>query len=340
MNQVFVCGTYFHVYVSLLRAIYRDNKSTRNLLIISDHTPGLSSLYDTLKNSGIFDYILKVPFYSIAEKIKGENFLFRILKRNSITIHHVEAGSQILDYEEFISSSEINLFYNGGAISTYFILKYPNNFIRMLEDGEGNYYSRVGALKAFKRKYLLRTVIGDGLDPEVKEIHVQFPERLVPKLKQKGRILQLRRMQDELTSEYRSKILKIFMDGIDLGIKGEKKLLLITQPLEEKGMSEKWKINTYNKLLNHFKDYNIFIKTHPREITNYHGKLDRPFTEIPKEFPLEMFDLLTGISFELGVTLFSSALYNIKCVGRKIILGREYLSKPVPDDLSSFLSRD
>ena len=275
MNQVYVCSTYFHVYVSILKSVYRGDKSTKSLIVINDRTPGIEKIFSSLKEHGFFDFVLQVPFREISLKIKKDSSpLSRMLGRNKLAVSFVEKNSEILKYDEFIRKSEINLFPNLGLSPTYFLLKYKNNFIRMLEDGEGNYFSRIGHLQAFKRKYLLNTVIGDGLDKEVREIEVQFPEKLSPRLKPKGKKLELKKMQDSLSIELREKILKTFMQGFEMDLSNDKnKLLLLTQPLEEKYMTEDKKIKLYNEILDKYAaDYNIFIKPHPRELTDYKGK--------------------------------------------------------------------
>jgi hypothetical protein len=50
-------------------------------------------------------------------------------------------------------------------------------------------------------------------------------------------------------------------------------------------------------------------------------------TEIPRAFPLEMFNLLKNIDFDLGVTLYSSGLKNMANVKQKIFLGKAYLKE-------------
>lgn len=334
MNQVFVCSTYFHVYVSILKVIYSDRRNTKNLLIINDLTPGIAKILSRLSEDGFFDFSIQIPFKKIERKIKNEiNILPRVFNRNKLIVEFVEANSEILMYNEFIENAEINIFPDLGHTAAYFLLKYKNNHIRMVEEGEGAYYLRVSRFKAFKREYLLNTFIGGGLDKEIKEIEVQFPEKLDKRVIQKGRKLALKEMVSKLTNQDRERILKIFMSGIEINIDEKKKLLLITQPLEESWMTEEKKIILYNQILSRYSnEYTVFIKPHPRENTDYNGKLDCPIIIIPGDFPLEMLDLLQGIYFDLGITICSTALYNMNNVDKKIILGRTYLTEPLPSN--------
>lgn len=340
MNQVYVCGTYFHIYISILKVIYSADKLSKKLIVINDRTPDVERIFKPLEDSGYFNFVVHVPFVKISNKIKKSKFLSRVINRNKNVMEFVETNSEIQKYDAFIKNAEINLFSNLGLSPAYFILRYKDNFIRMLEDGEGNYISRIGHFQAFKRKYILNTVVGEGLDKEIREIEVQFPEKLSKRLAKKGKKLELKKMEQELRAEDLEKIIDIFMGGHDICVEGKKKLLLITQPLSEDGhMTEVQKLKLYNDILKPYADaYSVFVKGHPRELTDYRGKLNYAFTSIPQGFPLEMFDLLKGIHFEVGVTVSSSSLSNIKCVDKKILLGRTYFKQPLPADWHATLA--
>src|SRR5688572_13918746 len=133
MNQVFVCGTYFQIYVSILKVIFNPNKG-KNLIIINDHTPQIESVIPYLTDSGYFDHAIAVPFRKIADLLKEEKgALGNFINRNNNSIRYVEQHSRINDFDDFIKDAELNLFYNWGLPSSYFILKYPQNYMRIIE---------------------------------------------------------------------------------------------------------------------------------------------------------------------------------------------------------------
>lgn len=329
MNQVFVCGSYFHVYSSILKTLLAKNKNHKTLLILNDHIPDTTMVLSNLKASCIFDYVISAPIRKIEQRIKKENSFFkRILNRNALSIKYVDYYLNIKEYHEFIRNAEINLFYTSGLTSAYFVLKYPSNFIRLVEDGERNYNPHISRTKAWKRKYLLNTMMGEGLDDEIKEIEVQHPERLPSRVKHKGKRLDLKSMRDLLNAEDVDKIIGIFFNSREpINLQGDRKLILITQPLSEEGyLSEERKIELYNKVLEPYHEFIIFIKPHPREVTVYTDKLKVKFTEIFRDFPLELMELLNEEQFDIGVTLYSSAINNMDCINKKIILGKEYMT--------------
>lgn len=326
-NQVYVCSSYFHVYISILQTLENKNPGSKSLIIINDHLPELKTLIPALVSNNFFDFHLAVPLTSLYRKKTSK--ISRFLNRNTQLIKRVDSSTDILTYENFIKDSEINIFNNRGGAYTYFLLKFKDSYIRLLEDGLGNYQPLIGKFKAFRRKYLLNTVIGAGHDIPVKEILVQFPEKVIEPLKKKAKKLELQKMQAALSADNRERILKIFLRDYTPSLSDGKKLILVTQPLsEERYFSEDTKIKLYNDLLAKYAEsYSVFIKPHPRELTNYKGKITGDFTEIPRDFPLEMMNLLEDMYFDLGITLYSGALNNMNGIKEKVFLGKELLQK-------------
>jgi hypothetical protein len=333
MNQVFVCGTYFQVYVSMLLVHFRTDRSAKSLLILNDHTPEIEKIIPALRENGFFDQYLFVPFRKIETQVKKEKGIAgKFINRNKTIIRAVENNSGITAYSDFIAASEFNFFYVWGYPSAYFVLKYPDNYARIIEDGTRNYFLKTSRFKLFKRKYILRTYIGDGFDDPVKEIQVQRPEQLDPRVRHKGTRLPLKEMQDKLSAEDNLSVLNVFMKGHSLAPDNREKLLVITQPLSEDGfISERYKVSLYRQVIDTYAaHYQVYLKPHPRELTNYKQQLEREFIEIPRAFPLEMLDLMKTITFDQGVTLFSSSLSNLECILHKIQLGKCHVKEFLP----------
>jgi hypothetical protein len=145
----------------------------------------------------------------------------------------------------------------------------------------------------------------------------------------KGKKLDLSKMQKNLSKKEKEDLLATFLKEKSIEIKDSKNLLLITQPLsEDRVLSENSKVKVYKTLLDKYaKNYTVYIKTHPRETTNYKSMLHYEFVEIPRSFPLEFLDFMDNINFDLGITLFSSALNNINCVKKRLFIGKNYIEK-------------
>lgn len=325
-KNVYVCGTLFHVFISTLKNIEKQINE-ESLLIVNDHTPNLAPLAKKLVEEGFFTNYCYVPFFMITEKIHSEKgALMESIRKNKFAIEYVEKLSDINNHSDFIKDAEINLFYNLGIPSAYFLIRYKTNVFRQIEDGLRNYTPKVSNLKAFKRKYLLNAPQGEGRDPQIKAIEVQYPEKLPQIVRHKGVKLDLVGLMQSLNKENRQKIFEAFAQDNSFTLDASNKLILITQPLsEDKLITEEYKISLYNKILNDYASgYTVYIKAHPREKTDYKGKFDIDIKEIPRNFPLEILNFYSEIVFEKGVTIFSGALDNLDNVKERIFLGMDY----------------
>ncbi len=329
-NKVYVCGTLYHLYVSSLKNVEPGNQGIKSLLIVNDHTPNLSSMAKKLVENNFFSDYLYIPFYEIKSNLKLDTGLIkRSLFRNRNLIKYVEDNSDIRKQFDFIGDSEINLFYNRGINSFYFLTRFKKNTFIQLESGIANYTPMVSILKAFKRRFILKTPQGDGRDKQIKKIEVKFPENLPPETRKKGVKLDLQDIIESLENSRKQELLNIFSQGHSFSLNNNKKLILITQPLsEDKFITEDYKISLYNKILNEYaSDFEVYLKPHPREITEYKDKFDIDINELPRNFPLEILNFSTEIVFDKGITIFSGALNNLENIGERIFLGQDYDKK-------------
>lgn len=325
-NQVYVCGTVYHLLLSVLKTMETRGTGAKSLLLINDFTPLLVGLIPDLRRSGLFEDVVHVPFSTVIYLDHKTSGVSRKLFRNASLIRSVEKYFDVHKYAAFIESAEINLFFSLGMSSAYFILKFGHLYIRMLEDGERNYFTRLGPMKIWRRRTLLRTFVGEGNDHAVREIHVQSPDRLVQRVRHKGVKLDLRAMVNRLSQSDREVLIDLFLGDTHVDVCGEGNLLVITQPLsEDRFISEEQKIDLYRVIVEKFGvGKTVYVKQHPRELTDYSTCLGRPVSVINSGFPLELLDLLPNVGFDTGVTIYSSALHNCQCIKDKIFLGMHY----------------
>ncbi|MBD3582614.1 glycosyltransferase family 52 [Flavobacterium selenitireducens] len=330
MNQTYVGCSLYHLYVSMLLAYEARRAGQKSLmLLINDRVPDVESLIPGLQKIGVFDDIVAVKAYSILTDFKKHlgtvNYLFN--RQNGLVSIYEKNNPELLKREDFIRDSQINMFH---IVRTraYFLIKFPNNYFRMVEEGFQTYRHKMPVLRYLKRKYLIKFPILMGHDPQVKEVLVQHPEKLRDDvLRSKGKTLDLERLQRELTNEQRQDVLECFL-GERPGYTGSAKFLLITQPLSEDGIvTEKQKVDVYAKAIEEAKaaGYVVYLKTHPREFTKY-SELFSDVKFIPQLFPIEVFNLDPDYKFEVGLTVFSGSLDNLANVENKITLGRDILS--------------
>lgn len=323
IKQTFVCETVYHLFIAVIKSLNHRNAN----LIITDFTPSLSNYIPELKKKKVFN---KIIFLKQRLKIRPEYNKFSLFRktffRKECIEKSVNENSKILKVHNEILNSEINLFFNLGHVTAYFVNKYKNNFFRMIEDGQRNYISRLGFLKIYKRKYIYKSFIGEGIDDCIKEIHVQFPEKLPKRVRAKGVKFNLKKL---IKRAEKSIIKEIFLNT-ELNICGQNNSLIITQPLSEdsRSITEKQKVAIYKDIIDSYTNgKNIYIKVHPREKTNYESYFDKDIRVLSKDFPLEILNIFDDLKFEKGITIWSSALDNLNCINKKIFLGINYFPK-------------
>lgn len=334
MNQVYCgCGV-FHVYQSILRANEDKQKGDKALLVlINDRTEGIETLIPGLKQLGVFEDVVSVASYSIfkglKEKIGFYNYMFR--RGEAIVAAFEKMNPHIHNYHDFIKNAEINLFH---IVKTraYFLIKYPSNTFRMMEEGTGTYVQTLPVLQYVKRKYLMKYPLLMGYDKKVKEVLVQFPEDMKSTtLRKKAVKFDLNGLEAALDEVIRKAIVDLFQGKAINLYSDKKKAIILTQPLQSTGfkVTEKEMVAIYQGFIDDATARGcdeIYIKEHPREDVAYENYFPEVLF-IPKLMPIEVLNLDNKIAFEAGYTICSGSIDNLVNLKHKTNLGRHYLSK-------------
>lgn len=328
MKKIFVCETPYNVYIPILKSL--NNKKGQNVLILTDAVLEVSELFHRLKKSGIFDDVFYIRYKNEKDLFLNNNTskikkIYFLLNLKKILIKVFEEEKKIYNkYYSVFKKSEINLFWGYHPLSRYLMLRHPN--INFIEEGNGVYYS---CRKHIFFKKIIRTIIGLpdilGGDKNVKKIEVSHPEKLLAFQRKKSMKLEIHRLEKKLSQKEKKDILDIFFTCKNTCFFNKNKALLITQPFSEDGeVTENDKVKMYTEIISKYmKGYNVYIKPHPREKTKY-DNLFKDAEVLPKEFPLELFNLLDGNRFDLGITINSTALKNLKGVKEKKYLEGNY----------------
>ena len=319
----------YHVYIAMLKAFQYKKEGHQSLLVLlKDGVDEPNNIYDAVSKIDVFEDVILINGYTLVHKLKKKlgfaNYLFN--RSNSLVKHYEKYNLNLVEKQEFIMNSEINLFQINRS-KAYFLIQFKNNFFRMFEDGIGTYTERLKLPRLIMRKYVLRFPLLKGYDPQVKEVLVRYPEKMNdPYLLKKISKLDLEAIENSLTENEKQAIVVGFLNDFEIS-ENNNRALIITQPLSEFNItSEEKKIAAYKSIIERCKaeGFEVFIKNHPRDLTDY-GKIDTTVTILPQQFPLEVLNLSKSFNFKKGYTLFSTALENIKHVEEKVFLGKEYL---------------
>lgn len=316
-NKVYICYTYYHLYVSLLENL--NNKTIgKNYLILTDHMNESKNLIEKIQKYNIFKKIFYVKDFELKKKVLSNplNCLFYKFVLKKI----FEKENKELSLLK--NNLEINIFLDSTTTSHYFMYKYSD--INLIEDGTMIYYPRKMVLKDYIY-FLLGIPKRVGRDKRIKNIYVQTPEKLPKDILKKGKLLNLKEIETKMSFNDKNILFDIFSFNTSYldNITG-KRCLILTQPLSEMNLvTENEKIQIYQDIINDYKNYDIFIKKHPRDKTNY------PFDCIylNKNFPIELIKFLPNRTFSKIIAIESSAIFNLNEVSETINLGYQINKK-------------
>ena len=337
MDKVYICHTYYQVYITIVKEI-KSKKSSD--IILTTSIPNVEILKASLKQSEIFNEIIIFPELELKECFYKERIENKIFRGNKL-IKLVEKN-----FKNLKSYNNIYIYNDWTVFGCYIMdkkLKY-----HLIEDGLDGFYYLKGNLNLINKKYFnkifypqllqkikkyIKKILNCGyeyfgtskyaIDIEVNDISKIFiPHNKVIEVPKKG-------LFENLTIKEKKEIYDIFLnENIDINAK-DKKLLLLTQPLFVDRMvsREEYQIQAYIDILNKYgKDYKICIKPHPRDCTDYENLLKKyNITILNKNMPTEILDYNKDVKFDLGITITSSSIRGMKCIKEKIELGFEYL---------------
>jgi len=331
LQNLYFCHTPFHLYLSLLKVLTFPDTEVRAKILISDSLAAYEQLLikQFQHNNSVEVLLIKdMQYSSLLHKYENNEFkLFSLLKRRSRIKKIVkEVGVPKFDY----NNSIFNVFNDSSTSFTYFFDKFDN--INLIEDGNRLYEKiQFGLVKHLLFHILkLPSLLQDGRYAKIRSIEAVAPQKLERKRRKKAIVLDISDMISKLTRYQISKLWQIFsLNGVQdllINIDYSFTIILITQPLSEDGiMTEEQKIELYKNVLLKYPSYNVILKKHPREKTNYalHNLTSSNIIYLPHNFPVELIDFIINDKIHYGITYNSSALKNIKNIKNKIQLKKQ-----------------
>ena len=222
----------------------------------------------------------------------------------------------------FIKTFNCEVEVYGHAQTPFSYIFFENENSNIIEDGIENYTAKIcephkiNPLIDFVLHlcgiYFLNNCECYGSHKNIKNIYLTH-EHNHPLIKNKVKIIDIKKQWNNLTKEDQKKILELFnvdIEGIDYN---KKTALILTQPLAESSlnsMEEEEEIKIYYKIIDKFNDYQIIFKPHPRDTKDF-KKIFPNMKIIDKNFPVEILTLI-NINPTVVCSIVSTALYNFK----------------------------
>lgn len=336
-NRVYVCHTYYHVYVSFLKEMnLPKEKRGEAVMVLSTMTTSFEGIKLRIEESGVFSRVVMfdekrdVFFSELAPymNMRG-NPLKIMLGRIKYTKLYgkLEEAYVPLDFSRY---KDIYVFCDSDPIGFY--LNYKKIYYHAVEDGlntlkycdAARYYNQ----KYFKLKVFLSSwnllFIENGygkycLDMEVNDIScLKYKNKNYVEVPRKDLV-------KNLTDDQIEVLLKVFIENIDdlkkLAVQ-EKAVLILTEPLCDLETRER----IFRDITAMYQAEGMLVmKPHPNDHLDY-KKYFPDCIVIDRKVPMEMLNFLKNVMFEKAVAVFTE-LADIKFAKEKIRLGSDFMDK-------------
>lgn len=342
--RIYVCHTYYHVYVACLKELNLPRKDRGNAaLVLSTMSNDFGNLQSRAQQCGLFEEVymfdeqedVKLPEVMKYHTDKG-NLLLNMLARIKYTklLGKMQQEYVPVDFEEY---TDVYVFCDSDPIGYY--LSYKKIPYHALEDGldcistyDTARYDNRGhfKLKAFLASLNL-IFIQNGwakycLDMEVNNIsilpypcskYIERPRReLVEGLDEEGRDILVHLFIEDMEEIQRK---------LEAG-NARNKILLLTEPLCELDVRER----IFRDCIRQYgtvdgEEAVILIKPHPRDVLDYQKLFDR-YIVLDSKFPMEVLNFIKGLRFRRVISVFT-VVHSIQFADEIVYLGEDFMDK-------------
>lgn len=340
MRRIYVCHTYYHVYVSYLKEFYEHADSCDEATIcLSKMSTDFSNLSERIRNVGLFGSVIELDekeytFFPELEKYKIDrgNAFLNLLQRIVFTKKFAKLQEPYMTVD-FSTYDDIYVYCDNDPIGYY--LNYKRIKYHSVEDGLDTlkpfipaFYDNRGLFKLKKllSVYFNVLFIRDGyskycIDMEVNDLSVLKDDY------HKYKELPRKKMVDSLTDKQKEYIMKTFVNDeerlqneISKIPSGKKSILILTEPLCALDVRRR----LFEDLVAKYKDEGtVFVKPHPRDVLDYNEIFD-DIVVFERLMPMEVFSLYKQGMFDVVV----SVLTQLGCADfakEKVYLGYDFL---------------
>ncbi len=346
-GRIYVCHTYYHVYVSFLKELNLPKKEQGTAtLVLSKLSTDFEKLNERVEKSGMFAEIYEYDekrqsaYPELAKyTVESKNIFANMIRRIIMTKKFGKLCEQDVpvDFEEY---QDIYVYCDIDPIGFY--LNWKHIPYHAMEDGLNclkNFnlarYENRGffPLKAFMSSKLNLIFVQDGygkycIDMEVNDLSVIHP--LYHKYVEVNR----QELVDRLTAEQKDIILQVFVRDFDTikrqiqeGL-DQDKIMILTEPLCDLETRER----LFRDLIEEYEsEGQIYIKPHPRDVLDYRT-LFAEYPQIDATMPMEMLNFFEGFRVKKIVSVFTE-LDEIKFADEMIRLGPEFMDKYEPHEM-------
>lgn len=324
MKKVYICHTIYHIYITLIKQLDKNEKID---FILSTTIPEFFELSERLKKLEIVDQIMIINEAALPLPIINS------LKSRIFYVHNIrQEMNKYINYE-FNSKLQLFIYNDNTKLGTYLIASKIN--YHLIEDGLNSLIdiNQVADLNYSLKTILLSkfnmTILPYGFSKYAKTVEVNKIEGVKIPYK---KLVEVNREKliNSLSSNSKKNIYTFFYGDLIKSIDNLKNVLILTQPLfkDQLLLSEVQQISLYREIVEDYSDkgYEIYIKPHPRDETDYTLIISRNKV-INKNVPIEVMNFNPNFSINTVISVTSTAIDGIKFAKNKIKLGYDYLNE-------------
>lgn len=340
-SRIYVCHTYYHVYVTFLKELKRrsEGESERADLMLSSLSNDFEKLKERVESTGLFERVLEFdekredffPELAAYRKDTG-SFLGNMRNRIRFTRRYAELEAPYVpvdfkayrDIYVYCDSDPIGYYLNQKKIKYHALedgLNCLKNFDAARYDNRGHF-----KLKAFLSMYLNLIFVQNGygkycVDMEVNDISlIRYP---CPRYIQQSR----QELADRLTAEDKELILQAFIrdkEGLERQIAENSgvrdKILILTDPLCTLEVRER----IFRDIIRIYEqEGTVFLKPHPRDGLDYR-RLFGEYPQFDATVPMELLNFFPGLHFKKAVAVLTE-IKAIRFADEVVRLGEDFM---------------
>ncbi len=340
-ERIYVCHTYYHVYVAILKefALEKEKQGAASI-VLSKMSNDFGNLKERLERSKVFEAVImfdekRYDFFPELLKYKEDkkNFLLNLMNRIKFTKKFPKLQEEYIPVN-FKEYKEVYVFCDSDPIGYY--LNYKKIKYHALEDGlnclvhyDAARYDNRGnfKIKAFLSNLNL-IFVQNGYGRYCIDMEVNDKAALSYVMK-KYKEVPRRALYERLTESEKNIIVDIFLENKDelfdiLGTmeKGKETYLVLTEPLCTLDVRKQ----IFDDISKEYgKTGKVVLKPHPRDEMDYKKEFPH-LTVIEKMVPMEVMNFVAKRPFDKVISVFTD-LNGIEFAKEKIRLGPDFMDK-------------
>jgi len=342
-GRIYVCHTFYHLYISFLKEFNQSAEERGNAtVILSLMSNDWGDIKERIVSSGIFKEVYEfdekreTAFPDLAKyKVNRGNILFNTIPRIKFTSEFARLQDKYVPVD-FAGYDDVYVFCDTDPIGLY--LNKKRIKYHSVEDGL-NYLSRgIPAKRDNKKLFWLKKFLAmnlnlifmqDGyskycVDMEVNDLS------LIDDRFRKYKEVPRKKLEEALTEDQKQTLIRVFVKDIDrmkaeIGKTGDYKdnILILTEPLC-KDLKDRERL--FRDLVNEYSaEGTVFLKIHPRDELDYEALFGDVF-KFDKKVPMEILNFFTEVHFKKVVAIFTQ-LGSINYADEKVYLGKKFMDK-------------